>query len=220
MARITALTTQKRNKDRVNIFLDGEFAFGLAAVAAMNLRTGQELSGAEIAALQELDEVEKAKKTALALISRRPRSRVEIERHLRKKHVDDLVIGEVVERLAAVDLLDDVAFVEYWIDQRETFRPRGRLALRQELMQKGISRTIIEDALENVDEREAARRAADKKTRRWEHLPENEFRAKLSRYLQRLGFPYDIIKETTNSSWQALDEGEAFDDYWPDIEGE
>ena len=220
MARITALTTQKRNKDRVNIFLDGEFAFGLAAVAAMNLRTGQELSGAEIAALQELDEVEKAKKTALALISRRPRSRVEIERHLRKKHVDDLVIGEVVERLAAVDLLDDVAFVEYWIDQRETFRPRGRLALRQELMQKGISRNIIEDALENVDEREAARRAADKKTRRWEHLPENEFRAKLSRYLQRLGFPYDIIKETTNSSWQALDEGEAFDDYWPDIEGE
>ncbi len=220
MANITALTTQKRNKDRVNIFLDGEFAFGLPAVAALNLRTGQELSDGEIAALQELDEVDKAKKSALGLIGRRPRSSVEIERHLRQKQIDDLVIDKVIERLTAVNLLDDKAFSEYWVDQRETFKPRSHLALRQELMQKGVSRDIIDAALENVDEREAARRAADKRTGRWEHLPENEFRAKLSRYLQRLGFPYDIIRDITNSSWQALDDGEAFDNYWPDIEGE
>jgi regulatory protein len=220
MATITALTTQKRSRDRINIFLDGEFAFGLPAAAAMDLRMGQELSGREIAALQELDEVEKAKKIAIALISRRPRSTTEIERHLRQKQFDDLVISKVVERLTAVDLLDDHAFVDYWVDQRETFKPRSHLALRQELMQKGVSRDIIDSALENVNERNAALRAAAKKARRWQHLPEAEYRAKLSRYLQRLGFPYDIIRETTNRYWQALGEGEALDDYWPDIEGE
>jgi regulatory protein len=211
MATITALTAQKRNKDRVNIFLDGEFAFGLAAVAALNLRTGQELSGAEIDALKELDETEKAKKIALGLISRRPRSTVEIERHLRNKQVDDLVVEKVIDRLTAVELLDDAAFAAYWVEQRETFKPRSRLALRQELMQKGVSRTIIEAALGNVDENAAARRAAVKQARRWTHLPEDEYRRKLGRYLQRLGFPYDIIREITSVSWQALNEGEAFD---------
>jgi len=220
MATITALTAQKRNKERVNIFLDGAFAFGLSAVAAMNLRQGQELSGAEIAALKELDEAEKAKKISLGLISRRPRSAAEVERHLRKKQYDDLIIEKVIDRLTSVDLLNDADFAGYWVEQRETFKPRSRLALRQELMQKGVSRTIIDAAVNEVDERAAARHAAAKQSRRWTHLPEDEYRAKLGRYLQRLGFPYDIIRETTNSSWQTINEGEALQGYWPDIEGE
>ena len=66
MATITALTAQKRNRDRVNIFLDGEFAFGLAIEAANGLRTGQILSDTEIAALKDLDEAEKVKKRVKA----------------------------------------------------------------------------------------------------------------------------------------------------------
>lgn len=217
MATITALTAQKRHKDRVNVFLDGEFAFGIAAVAAMNLRTGQDLSGAEIAALKELDEAEKAKKIALGLISRRPRSTAEIERHLRKKQYDDLVIDKVIDRLSAVNLLDDAAFAAYWVDQRESFKPRSRMALRQELMQKGVGRAEIDTAVAEVDENSAARRAAIKQARRWSHLSEEDYRIKLSQYLQRLGFPYDIIRNIANISWQALNEEETFDDSLPDI---
>ncbi len=220
MATITALKPQKRNVDRVNIFLDGKFAFGLTALAATSLRVGQILSGAEIAALKDLDEADKAKKGALRLISRRPRSAAEIKRNLRKNKYDDLIIDQVVDSLIAVDLLDDAAFAEYWVEQRETFRPRSRVALRQELRQKGVSRAVIETSVEQVDEISAARRAAVKQARRWTHLPEDEYRIKLGRYLQRLGFPYDIIRDTTNSSWQALNEEETFNGDLPDFEGE
>ena len=220
MATITTLTPQKRNTDRVNIFLDGKFAFGLAAVAATGLRAGQVLSDAEIAALKELDEADKAKKGAVRLISRRPRSIAEIKRNLRKNKYDDLIIDQVVDNLTAVDLLDDAAFAEYWVEQRETFKPRSHLALRQELMQKGVNRALIEAAVEQVDETSAARRAAVKLARRWTHLSKEEYRIKLSRYLQRLGFPYDIIRDTTNMSWQALNEEKPFNGNLPDFEGE
>ena len=150
-------------------------------------------------------------------ISRRPRSTAEIERHLRKKQYDDLIIDKVIERLTAVELLDDAAFAVYWVAQRETFKPRSRLALRQELMQKGVSRAVIDTAVEEVDENSAARKAAVKQARRWTHLSEEEYRIKLSRYLQRLGFPYDIIRTISNMSWQALNEEEAFDDNLPDF---
>ena len=43
MAKITGLTRQKKNADRINVFLDGEFAFGLAEITAVYLKVGQEL---------------------------------------------------------------------------------------------------------------------------------------------------------------------------------
>ena len=220
MATITALTTQKRNRERVNLFLDGEFAFGLTAAASVGLRIGQIISDTEIAALKDLDEVEKAKNRAVRLISRRSRSVVEIKRNLQKNKYDDHLIEHVIDRLLAANLLDDAAFAEYWVEQRETFKPRSRLALRHESMQKGVSRTVIEAAVDGIDESSAAQRAADKHARRWKDLPENDFRLKLSQYLKRLGFPYDIIRDITKNSWQTLNEGEAFNGNLPDFEGE
>jgi len=184
------------------------------------LRTGQILTGPEIAALKELDEAEKARKGALRLIGRRPRSIAEIKRNLRKNKYDDLLIDQVIDRLVTVEVLDDAAFAAYWVEQREIFKPRSHLALRQELMQKGVSRAVIETAVEQVDETSAARRAAVKQARRWTHLSEKEYRIKVSRYLQRLGFPYDIIRDITNMSWQALNEEEPFNGNLPDFEGE
>lgn len=206
MATITALTTQQRNAERINVFLDGQFAFGLAAAAATGLRTGQVLSEQEISDLQRKDDFEKARMSALNLISRRPHSSEEVRRNLRRKSFDDLLIEQVVDKLTAVELLDDVAFAAYWVEQREAFKPRSRLALRQELHQKGVQSAVIDVALEQVDELSAAHRAAEKQARRWTPLPENEYRVKLGRFLQRLGFPYDVIIDTTNATWQALNE--------------
>lgn len=207
MATITALTAQKRNADRVNVYLDGEFAFGLALTAAQGLVVGQELSAQDVAALQAQDDVERARDSALRLITYRPRSTAEVRRHLRSKQFDDAVIDQAIERLARVDLLNDAAFAAYWIEQRETFKPRSQLALRQELQEKGLSREIIDQALEMVDETDAARRAAEKQAYRWAALPEGEFRLKLGRFLQRRGFTYDIIKQTTQEVWQDITAG-------------
>lgn len=219
MAIITEIKNQKRNADRFNVYLDGEFALGLAASVAAGLRVGQNLSPVEIVALQQQDDVEKAKNSALQLIARRPRSEAEIERSLRKKGFDDPVIEQVIARLLEVDLLNDAEFAAYWVEQREVFRPRSKLALRLELQQKGVGRTVIDTALNNVNEESAARHLGQKQATRWTQLPEDEFRVKLGSFLQRRGFPYDVIKITIDDIWQTLSEEELFDHSRPDNEG-
>lgn len=204
MGTITALSAQKRSPDRVNVYIDGEFAFGLASVAAVRLHLGQILSAADIAALQELDAVEKAKENAMRFLSYRPRSQAEVQQHLQKKGYSETAIHDVIERLTAVDLLNDESFARYWVEQRETFKPRGQFALMQELQQKGIHPQIINRVLSELDETAAAQQAADKKARQLAGQPEAIFKQKLSQYLQRRGFPYDIIRATVDDLWGSL----------------
>ena len=195
MGMITALTAQVKNPDRVSVFVDGEFACGLALEVAAGLRVGQAITGTELAQLEQREEVYRARERALGQLARRPRSSSEIARHLRRhKHNDD-VIRLVIDDLTGKGLIDDNAFAAFWVEQRETFRPRSRLALRQELGQKGLDREVVSEALESLDEIDAARRVAHKQAGRWQHLPEEEWRAKLTRYLLRQGYPYDVVNE-------------------------
>jgi regulatory protein len=202
MAKITALTVQKKNKERVNIFLDGEYAFSLAMITAAYLRTGQELDEQKIAELQLEDSYERGKEAVMRLLGYRPRSVSEVRRKLKEKEFPETVIERVLTRFQELELLDDSAFARYWIEQRETFRPRGAMALRQELMQKGVSREVVDEALVDLDENSAAYRAAEKKSARWSQLPRFEFNRKVGAFLQRRGFSYSIIRDVSDALWE------------------
>lgn len=191
--QITALKTQKRNKRRVNVYLDGQFAFGIADIQAARLQVGQTLSEEEIAQLEEQDAVERAVNKAMDLLSYRPRSRAEIRRRLRRKDHDDSTIDEALSHLNRAGLVDDREFARYWVDNRFRFKPRGVLALRQELRQKGVPDTIIDEALVGYDEEDAANRAAEKAIRRLQRFDPTAFRRKLNGYLRRRGFSFAII---------------------------
>ena len=188
----------------MNVYLDDEFAFGLAAFTAVSLRIGQHLTEADIDKLKIADSQETAKQAAIRFIEQRPRSAAEVRRRLRQKGFDEAAIAHAIERLQAVELLDDLAFARYWVDQRETFKPRSQMALRQELQQKGVSRDIIDEAIVPVDDMASARRLAEKQAPRWRNLEEEAFRAKMAGYLQRRGFPYDIIKQVTAETWETI----------------
>ena len=205
---VTDLKPQKRRKDRISVFLDGEFAFGLEEITAARLHVGQALTDQDIASLKEADAAEWAKQIAYRFLSYRPRSSAEVRRHLRKKDVDAGVVDQVIERLVELKLLDDLAFAQYWVEQRETFKPRSRRALQYELYQKGLSRQIIERAVEEVDETAAARRAGEKKAQRWRHLTEDDFHAKVRAFLGRRGFDYAIISEVSRELWQETSEND------------
>ena len=211
MATITDLTVQKRRKDRVNLFLDGEYAFSLSLINAAWLKIGQELSAEKIAKLQHEEAYERGKEIALRLISNRPRSIKEVKDRMKEKGIDDAVQERVVTRFAELDLLDDIAFARYWIDQRARFKPRGIPLLQQELRQKGVDQQIIQDLLNELDNSSAAMQAAEKKARTLAHYPEEEFRKKLSGFLQRRGFYYEEIRTAVDSAWQQIgitDEGD------------
>ena len=206
---ITALTVQQKNKDRINVYLDGRFAFGLAAIEAARLRRGQTLSDDEIAALQNRDEAQKAHESALRYLDYRPRSVDEIRRHLKGKDIAPEVTDEVVERLTGVGLLDDRAFARYWLENRSDFSPRGERALRLELRQKGVPGDIIAEVLsEGHNEDEAAYRAAMAQARKVRTTDPVEFRRKMEARLARRGFSYGTAREAVARAWRELQASE------------
>ncbi|HIC89064.1 MAG TPA: hypothetical protein EYP04_06645, partial [Anaerolineae bacterium] len=172
---ITALRFQKRNARRVNVYLDGHYAFSLAAVDAARLKHGQVLTDEEIARLRAADEVQTAYEQALRFLRYRPRSQTEIRRHLGKKGVSDSVIAAVMERLIERGYVDDLEFARFWVRERETFRPRSPYALRHELRMRGVDDAIISQVLAELDPEDSAYRAALSKVRRWRDLDYQTF---------------------------------------------
>ncbi len=198
---ITSLVAQERNKERVSVYIDGEFAFGLAMIEALKLRKGQQLSEMEIARLRALDEIEVAHEAALNFLSYRPRSTDEVRRRLEERKFNQQAIEQVLERLQRAGLLDDEAFARYWIENREQFGPRSVRALRQELRQKGVPDSIIVLALDGLDEEEAAYRAASHQARGLTGLDRQAFRKKVGDFLTRRGFSYDVSRDVVNRLW-------------------
>jgi regulatory protein len=205
--QITALKVQKRNRERVNVYIDEHFAFGLALVEALQLKVGQHLSDAEIAQLKQKDNVEVARERALRFLSYRPRSTAEVRRYLAKKEFGASAVEQAIERLSRVGLLDDRAFTKFWIENRDTFKPRGIRALRYELRQKGVADSIIDEFVSDYDESDAAYRAALPKARALAKRHDADtFRTKLLAYLNRRGFPFYVARDTVDSFMEELGE--------------
>jgi regulatory protein len=205
--KITALKFQKRKKQRVNVYLDGRYAFSLAAIEAARLKLGQTLSDEEIKRLKGKDSFHRAYDRALRFLTYRPRSRAEVKRYLEEKGVQPTSVEEVLERLTRAGLLDDMSFARYWVENRETFNPRGLVMLRYELRKKGLDDEIIAQAISGLDEEESAYRAAIRRCKRLAHLDRRSFRRKMSSYLSRRGFPYEVVKEVVERVWKELKEG-------------
>jgi len=201
---ITALTFQKRNPERVNVYLEGRFAFGLPAIEAAPLRVGQFLSAPEVTGLRERDTEERAYERALKLLAYRPRSAAEISRRLRQADFPSPAVEGVLLRLEKLGLIDDHAFARYWVENREEFRPRGQRMLRWELRQKGVADHIIDEVLAPLDETATASRLAQKRASRLLHLDKVTFYRRLSAYLARRGFPYSIIRDVVREVWEEL----------------
>jgi len=200
--RITALKAQTKNRGRVNVYLDGSFAFGLAEIVAARLRVGQSLSDDDIASLRQCDAQERAYDQALRFLSYRPRSTEEVRRFLAGKDVPPEVATATLARLTGAGLLDDEAFARFWVENRESFRPRGPMALCFELRRKGVSQEAIEQALGAADEKDAAYRAARTHAARLEHADRATFFRRLGEFLQRRGFHYETVRETVDRLWR------------------
>ncbi|MFC1995994.1 RecX family transcriptional regulator [Chloroflexota bacterium] len=202
--KITALKAQKRNSQRINVHLDGEFAFGLSRYAAAWLQVGQELSSEKIKELQEIDAQEIAYQRALNFISYRPRAEAEVRKNLKKHDTPDEVILDVLDRLRQSGLVDDAAFAQTWVENRSTFRPRGRRALATELRQKGVGSETIDETLCDLDEDDLAYQAALKQSRKYEGLDWHDFRKKMSAFLARRGFSYGVAKPVIEQVWSEI----------------
>lgn len=201
MKKITALQVQKKNPNRVNIHLDGEFAFGLARITAAWLKVGDILSDEKIASLQAEDSQERALQQALLFLSYRVRSEKEIRQNLQKHEFPEEVIETTLEKLRASNLANDPEFARVWVENRNIFRPRSRRAVTMELRQKGLDDETVQAAVSNMDEDALAYESALKRANRLTGQEWGEFRKKLSEYLARRGFPYSVIAPVVTRIW-------------------
>lgn len=199
---ITALQAQTKNHNRISVFLDGQFAFGLSRIIAAWLKVGQSLTDEKIASLIADDEREIAYQRALRFLAVRQRSSAELREQLTKYKTQPQLIDETLTRLQNNRLVDDENFAQAWVENRTEFKPRSRRALSIELHQKGIAREVIDQTLENIDDSELVFQAAIKQARKLSNLDWQVFRKKMLGFLARRGFNYELSSNAISRAWE------------------
>jgi len=204
MSKITALSVGKGRGKRVNVFLDGKFAFSLEAEVAVKegVQSGQELSAGQIEVLARSDHFHRCLNVAARYLSYRPRSEFELRKRLLQRGFDGNSIEAVLTKLKEQGLVDDMAFAQFWRDNRESFNPRSQWLTKSELRQKGVASDITDQVVDAIDDEDSAYRAAQSKVR---NLPQSDyqlFQRRLGEYLKRRGFGYRVINHTVERLWQ------------------
>jgi len=142
------------------------------------------------------DKKERFYNYALKFLSFRPRSKKELFEYLKKKNCPAPIAKKIIFKLGEFDLVNDISFVDWWLEQRLISKPKGARALRQELLQKGIDKEIIEQKLSKIDKQQlekAARKVLQKKIKYWKELPQLKLKKKIFNLLAYRGFDFTTI---------------------------
>ncbi len=202
--QITAITAQQKDKNRVNVMVDGKYRFSLDVFqyADLGLKVGQEYSDEELTALEQESTFGKVYVRALEYCLMRPHSAKEVRDYLyrktrdtrtktgeMKKGVSPEVTSRVFDRLVEKGYVDDEKFTRYWVENRSLTKGASQRKLQAELRSKGVESSIIERFLSETDRSEDGelRKVIAKKQARY---PD---RQKFIQYLARQGFSYDTI---------------------------
>jgi len=199
--QITAIKPQEKRKNRFNVYLDGQFGFAISneLLARNGLKVGQELLLEETEELVAKDRLGRAQDRAYHFLSYRPRSEKEIYDYLGKKKLKDEEKEKIIKKLKEEKLIDDLEFARWFLEQRQTFRPKGSYALRQELRQKGIGEKIIDQVLPNKEEElSLAKKALVKAEKKYASFLGREKKEKLMAYLRRRGFSWEAVKKAVD----------------------
>jgi regulatory protein len=203
--RITAIEAQRRQRGRVNVYIHDQFAFSVSEAVATRfaLRPGLVLAAADVATLAKDDDFQVALDSALRFLAFRQRSEREVRQNLARKGIADALIEPVIVRLKELRLIDDAAFAQFWVENRDRFNPRGARALRSELFGKGVAREMVDDAIaEGDDEELRAHAVAAKKATRLQGLDYHSFCRRIIETLVRRGFSYDIASRVARALYQ------------------
>lgn len=197
MHKITDLKQGLRNPDRVNVYVDSRFSFSLdiSQVVDFGVKVGLEISDSDLEEFKKASEFGKLYQRTLEWVLVRPRSIRETNDYLYKKifekKLDKNYIDRIIEKLKAKKYLDDHRFAEYYVENRFVKKGVSIKRLKMELMKKGVSPDIIEEVLAGSDrnDEEELKKMILKKRARYQ---DDE---KLTAYLCRQGFQYDLVRE-------------------------
>lgn len=194
--KITNIEQQKNNEGRVNIYIDGEFAFGLTMEIKYKygLKAGMEIDEDYIKKVLREEELSKAKDQALKFLTYRQRSKSEIINNLKSKGYEEDIIENTLTYLEEYGLVDDLEFAKAFMRDKINLNNFGPERIRYELYKKGVHNNIIEEVLKEYDgEYERALALAKKRLPSYKKDDINAIYRKLGGFLQRKGYSYDCI---------------------------
>jgi regulatory protein len=206
---VTSLEVQKKDCNRVSVFLDGIFAFGIHqdVLLKSGIARGDCLTAARIEEILGFEERRAAKEKAMRLLAVRSRSKKELMTRLRQAKFSTAAIEWTLVELERLKLVDDAAFAESFARNRSQTRPEGAFLLRRELQQKGLSDADVEGgvaaAFQERSERELAYELAHKKKEALKALPSEKSRKRVNDFLLRRGFDWELIKDILED-WERL----------------
>ena len=194
---ITKISPAVKTEGRYNVFVDGKYSFSLDEVqlAALTIKKGDELDEQQLDQLKSESSFGKNYIRALDLVSRRPRSQLEIRDYAFRKQWTKANTDRVIERLLERGYLNDAKFAEIFVRSRANLRNYSTRRMKLELQKKGISSDIIDQVLsesDDFDENVALKNLIAKKQNRYDD------EQKLIAYLARQGFNYDSIRMALN----------------------
>ena len=196
--KITNIEPQ-RNKDRVNVYVDDLFTSGidLELKYKHKLEVGMEVDDNFIQEVLKSEEQNKVINHALNLLSFRQRSEKEIYTALKRKDYDEIYIENAIDYCRRQKFLDDRAFAKAFIKDKLNLNQLGEQRIKYELQRKGVSQNIIDDVLvlDRDDQYEAAFKLAEKKLPSYRNDDRNAAYRKLSGFLQRKGYSFEIVSK-------------------------
>lgn len=196
MGEITKLEIQKRNKQKVNLFIDEEFVCGLTAesVVRARLKVGQELSENDLNEILSTSETEIAFSLACDYISRAMKTAKEMRTYLNKKGFSPVVVENVINKLKDYHYVDDDTYAKLYLNSNLT--TKGKRRLQMELTQKGVNKNIIESSLEEIDQDLVSENCFMVATKYMKNKEINlNNLVKLQRHLISRGYDFDNINE-------------------------
>ena len=201
---ITKIEVGKRNKERVNIYIDNEYAFSISAelVYKENIKVKDEINVERLKKLADEDNYIKCKNSALKIIERTYKSEKELRDKLVLKGYDDHIIKQTINFLREYNLLNDTNYAKMYVKDRS--RNQGKNKIKYTLIQNGIDENIIEEELNKIDKDEIKEVAYEMALKKYRVLSKREndnykLTQKLYRFLMGKGYDYDLIKDVVKS---------------------
>ena len=153
--------------------------------------------------MSDTEPFRRAHSAALRFLSHRQRSESEVRTRLQRSFPAPLV-GQVIEVLRERRVLDDSEFARQWTESRDSLKPRSARAVKRELSAKGIEQELANDAVQGLDDEEAAYRAGRKQASKYRYADLPTFRRRLLGYLQRRGFAQSVCRRTIDRVWDEI----------------
>lgn len=196
---ITTVDREPRKAHRYRIYIQDELAFSVHEDIMVKFRLvkGMIIEHRDLLSIMVADELQKAYVQAIRFLGSKPRTRHEIEQRLLQKGYESPVIQQIIERLTQERLIDDGLYAKQWTDQRVRNHKKGRLMIKHELKQKGIDKSQIEEAMEEMDLEAEQESAFHVGYRKWQQAKGERYerKQKTFAFLMRRGFPTHVVRQ-------------------------